>query len=164
MSKKEDAVYDIADGTNFISSKAGDDGSLVRAKIINALKLTVEKYKKGIFTTSIKDCYFCQAVGKRDYEHSCGVCPMFGDSGLNGCSEFNSYEILRNIVEIKKGKGSRPTYGGGSDVIKSPETTKAFKNRIKFHEKYLLPLIESLPPERFTESGFRFIEHDWDRL
>ena len=109
---------------------------------IEACKYLVSKYrnaesKMGFFTS-----YTCPLCDIYPRPKDCIGCPLASEHGRCGCVEFASY----------KRASARPF------------SKENFEARAQFFEK-IIPILEKLPPERFTKKGWKYtgdiIPREW---
>lgn len=125
-----------------------------KERAIQACKNLAGKYMKpqGKVFFKGENCGFCDIYFDAFEFRYCKGCPFAKTSGKVGCIQFNTYKKASVYLGLN-------TYKYPKDL----PTHKTFIMAAKFLEK-IIPILEKIPKERFTPSGWTYfneLNRDW---
>ena len=112
-------------------------------RTIKAIKKMIKNYRKK---ERENRCPLCEIHRNRDWK--CKGCPMADQYSNPGCAHFNSYINMFSDIDHR---------------FPREWLRRNFPDRADFHEHYLLPIVEKLPPEQFTKKGWKYLDLDWEK-
>jgi hypothetical protein len=111
-----------------------------KEKALRACRQIVKRYREPDEDAYLygSTCALCRLF----FTVGCIPCPLADGESDEGCTKFNSYREIQDII----------------DIYFKEEAREAFSRRADVYEQHIIPILEKLPPERFTKRGWRFIE------
>lgn len=126
--------------------------STKKQRTLKAVRDLEEKYRfpDGQEFFNADFCALCHIhnTGGVFYLSRCIGCPLAAEDGQPGCMDFSTYleaKIAHKRIEV------------------SPRARRTFNARADFFKK-IYPILEAIPPERFTKRGWKYfneLDRSW---